>query len=173
MTLAYVHKALRSSLVHRLSTHNAYSTLPSAWTHPISTSTKQIHQKSSFLAHASILNGPTDLPLFFAHLESLPRLRKDLKKATHRMSAWKIKNGVQSGQSDGGESGAGNLLAKVVGSHKVHESVLFEFHLSVLLKVSLADIVVVVWRWYGGQQLGPKRWRIISQVAGEAMGQLK
>jgi hypothetical protein len=34
------------------------------------------------------------------------------------------------------------------------------------------DVVVVVWRWYGGRQLGPKRWKIISQVAGEALSQL-
>ncbi|KAH8828175.1 hypothetical protein DL96DRAFT_1709461 [Flagelloscypha sp. PMI_526] len=126
----------------------------SSWHNPIGASTKIICQRSAFLAHATILTSPDQVEDVFAHLNSLPRVSKDLKKATHRMYAWKTHSGLQ-GQHDGDESGAGNLLNKIVAAHKGHP-----------------DVLVIVWRWYGGQPLGPKRWKIISQAAREALAQL-
>ncbi|KAG6813737.1 hypothetical protein H0H92_007689 [Tricholoma furcatifolium] len=65
------------------------------------------------------------------------------------MYAYRV--GMQQGQSDGGESGAGDRLAR-------------------LLLLSNADnVLVVVSRWYGGVKLGSDRWRCISDVAKEAL----
>jgi putative IMPACT (imprinted ancient) family translation regulator len=83
-------------------------------------------QRSTFLAHATILKDFKDLGAFFEHLSDIdPRLSKDIRKATHRMYAWKTKKGDLKGQNDGGESGAGNLLARIVGSHKAHDGMYF------------------------------------------------
>lgn len=55
------------------------------------------------------------------------------------------------GQHDGGESGSGDHLAR-------------------LLDLSgCDDVVVVVSRWYGGVKLGSDRWKRISDVAKEAL----
>lgn len=54
-------------------------------------------------------------------------------------------------QDDGGEKGAGDILA------------------SVLERAGANNVLVVVWRWYGGVPLGGERWRIIGQVAREAL----
>jgi hypothetical protein len=55
------------------------------------------------------------------------------------------------GDSDGNENGAGERLAR-------------------LLELSgCTNVVVVVWRWYGGVQLGSDRWRRISEVAKVAL----
>jgi hypothetical protein len=55
------------------------------------------------------------------------------------------------GQSDGGEGGSGDRLARL------------------LRLTGCEDVVVVVWRWYGGVQLGSDRWKRISEVAREAL----
>jgi putative IMPACT (imprinted ancient) family translation regulator len=58
---------------------------------------------------------------------------------------------VACGQNDGGESGSGDRLAR-------------------LLELSNCDeVIVVVSRWYGGTKLGSDRWKHISQVAKEAL----
>lgn len=57
------------------------------------------------------------------------------------------------GQNDGGENGAGDLLARLL---ELSES---------------EDVLIVVWRWYGGVQLGSERWRKISEVARDALNQ--
>lgn len=54
-------------------------------------------------------------------------------------------------QDDGGEKGAGDILS------------------SVLERAGANNVLVVVWRWYGGVPLGGERWRIIGQVAREAL----
>ncbi|KAF8170338.1 hypothetical protein K438DRAFT_1854477 [Mycena galopus ATCC 62051] len=55
------------------------------------------------------------------------------------------------GQSDGGEGGSGDRLARL------------------LRLTGCEDVVVVVWRWYGGVKLGTDRWKRISEVAREAL----
>lgn len=55
------------------------------------------------------------------------------------------------GQSDGGEGGSGDRLER-------------------LLRLNgCEDVVVVVWRWYGGVKLGADRWKRISGAAREAL----
>lgn len=63
-------------------------------------------------------------------------------------------NGVERvacGQNDGGESGSGDRLSR-------------------LLELSKCEkVIVVVSRWYGGTKLGSDRWKHISEVAKEAL----
>ncbi|ESK93681.1 hypothetical protein Moror_1498 [Moniliophthora roreri MCA 2997] len=128
------------------------------WPHPITASDRIYDRKSVFLAHASHLPSKTHLAPFLNHLTSLP----ELKRATHCMYAYRTteaSSGHQSGattriiigQNDGGESGAGNQLSR-------------------LLEVTgCENVVIVVSRWYGGVQLGSDRWKRIAHVAKEAL----
>jgi len=90
---------------------------------------------------------PAQLPHFLEYLRALPRT--NVKRATHCMYAYRAA-GV-AGQSDGGEGGSGDRLARL------------------LRLAGCEDVVVVVWRWYGGVKLGADRWKRISEVAREAL----
>lgn len=131
--------------------HLTGSTSSSEWPHTIYASNRITDRKSVFLAHASTLPNPSSFPLFLAHLTALPAL----KRATHCMYAYRTSNPVTSqpvlGQNDGGESGSGDKLARL------------------LELAGCENTVVVVSRWYGGVQLGSDRWRLISGVANEAL----
>ena len=75
------------------------------------------------------------------------------------MYAYRVRDASQGsspcslGQNDGGEHGAGDVLARLL---ELSES---------------EDVLIVVWRWYGGVQLGSERWRKISEVARDALNQ--
>nr|GAT57904.1 predicted protein [Mycena chlorophos] len=97
--------------------------IPTDWPHPIYSSARLTLRKSVFLAHASTLSEPDALPQLLSHLRA-----SEAKKATHCMYAFRAANKVE-GQADGGESGSGDRLAR-------------------LLQLSSSqDVVVVVWRW--------------------------
>ncbi|KAJ7690697.1 ribosomal protein S5 domain 2-type protein [Mycena rosella] len=117
------------------------------WPHPLYASSRLTDRKSIFVAHASILSHPAYLPRFIEHLHALPRL--NVKRATHCMYAYRAA-GV-AGQSDGGEGGSGDRLERL------------------LRLTGCENVVVVVWRWYGGVKLGADRWKHISEVAREAL----
>ncbi|KAJ3986754.1 ribosomal protein S5 domain 2-type protein [Lentinula detonsa] len=134
-----------------------YSTAIPEWPYPIYASERLHDRKSIFVAHASRLPNDALFPLFLEVLTASPKL----KKATHCMYAYRTselqcstsnsKSTMITGQHDGGESGSGNHLAR-------------------LLDVTgCENTVVVVSRWYGGVQLGGDRWRRITHVAKEAL----
>ncbi|KAG7449761.1 ribosomal protein S5 domain 2-like protein [Guyanagaster necrorhizus] len=122
----------------------------SRWPRPIYASERITIHKSTFLAHATEIRDGDMVPEFIDHLTSLPQL----KRATHCMYAYRVSSEstkLSLGQQDGGESGAGDHLAR-------------------LLELSRCEnVVVVVSRWYGGVQLGSERWRRISEVAKDAL----
>ncbi|KAI8984856.1 hypothetical protein BD414DRAFT_372712, partial [Trametes punicea] len=137
--------------------------------------------KSTFQAYASALplspstgllqdhNAPVSA---FMRRQVLPRLLADLhdkeprtRRASHVMYAWRLRSHLSTasqaanfapgpvlyGSSSGGEAGAGKRLER-------------------LLELSnCEDVIVVVFRWYGGVKLGPERWKCISSVAKEAL----
>ncbi|KAE9408656.1 ribosomal protein S5 domain 2-like protein [Gymnopus androsaceus JB14] len=131
-----------------------FSTEIPSWPYPIYASERLHDRKSIFVAHASALPNDTMFPLFLEMLTASPKL----KKATHCMYAYRTqssssisKSKVVTGQHDGGESGSGNHLAR-------------------LLEVTgCENTVLVVSRWYGGVQLGGDRWRRITEVSKEAL----
>ena len=143
-----------------------YST--STWDSPIATSDEVTHLKSKFQAYASrVTRLPPSLehgnfagwmraetmPQYLAHLHEVePRTRR----ASHAMYAWRLRPSTPGssslfGSSNGGESGAGERLER-------------------LLELGHCEnVALVVFRWYGGVKLGSDRWRCISAVAKEAL----
>lgn len=111
-------------------------------------------QKSNFIAAFS-----HSLPV--KALQRLP----EFQSATHRIAAWRKRSQQQSltpatkvlydlGYDDDGEKGAGSRLRHVLDDMKV-------------------EGVVVVARWYGGQNIGPIRFTHIENTAKEAIWRWK
>ncbi|GLB37375.1 putative uncharacterized protein family UPF0029 [Lyophyllum shimeji] len=123
----------------------------SPWPYHIYASDTIRDRRSTFLAHASTLPSSSAFPAFLDHLSNLPVL----KRATHCMYAYRTTNAtdatVATGQDDGGESGSGDRLARL------------------LELTGCESVVVVVSRWYGGVKLGSDRWKRISDVAKDAL----
>ena len=108
--------------------------------------------KSTFVARALQVSSMTDVTDAVSHLVST---NKKVASATHNIKAWRIKNqdsaGLVQDYDDDGETAAGGRL----------------LHLMQLMDVS--NVLVVVTRWYGGVKLGPDRFRVINNVAREAL----
>ncbi|KAI0711089.1 hypothetical protein C8Q72DRAFT_235178 [Fomitopsis betulina] len=121
----------------------------SSWPCPIASSSILVRSKSTFEAFASGLPrrgtlgaAQDDAAQFITHLKAtISRTRR----ATHAMWAWCSEGASRA--DDGGEAGAGERLERLVEG----------------------DVVLVVFRWYGGVPLGSQRWKCISQVAKEAL----
>jgi hypothetical protein len=117
------------------------------WTH-----TEVVTEKKSvFVARAAPVTSIDQAKQYLAHLLATD---KKVAKATHNITAWRIRgeNGVQYQDcDDDGETAAGGRV----------------LHLLELMGVW--DVMVVVTRWYGGVQLGPDRFRIINQSARDAL----
>lgn len=108
-------------------------------------------KKSVFVARAAFVESVDQAKAYLAHL-----LESDKKvaKATHNITAWRIRgdSGVQFQDcDDDGETAAGGRL----------------LHLLELMGVW--GVMVVVTRWYGGVQLGPDRFRFINMCARDAV----
>jgi Uncharacterized protein family UPF0029/RWD domain len=106
-----------------------------------------IELKSVFVARSSPVSSPDQAKQYLQHLLDSD---KKIRSATHNITAWRIKgeNGVTFQDcNDDGETAAGGRL----------------LHLMQLM--DLWNVMVVVTRWYGGHQLGPKRFSIINTVA--------
>lgn len=106
--------------------------------------------KSVFVAQCATVSSPEQAVRYVQHLVDN---NKKVRSATHNITAWRIKgeNGVtfQDCDDDGEAAAGGRVL-----------------HLMQLM--DLWNVMVVVTRWYGGHQLGPKRFSIINTVARDA-----
>ncbi|KAH7374206.1 ribosomal protein S5 domain 2-type protein, partial [Cadophora sp. MPI-SDFR-AT-0126] len=106
-----------------------------------------IEMKSVFIARAVPVSSPDQAKNYVQHLMDSD---KKVRSATHNITAWRIKgdNGVtyQDCDDDGETAAGGRVL-----------------HLMQLMDIW--NVMVVVTRWYGGHQLGPKRFSIINTVA--------
>lgn len=113
-------------------------------------------KKSVFLARASAVSSPSQAHFFISHLLATD---KRTSKATHNISAYRIRSSSSSPGSelvfqdcdDDGETAAGGRLLRL------------------LQIMDVWGVLVVVSRWYGGVRLGPDRFRIINQVARDAV----
>lgn len=104
-----------------------------------------------FVARVAMVSSPQEAKRFLRHLLATD---KKAAKATHNITAWRIKgdSGVQFQDcDDDGETAAGGRL------------------LHLLELMGTWNAMVVVTRWYGGVRLGPDRFRIINQVARDAV----
>ncbi|CZR69553.1 related to YIH1 Piecemeal microautophagy of the nucleus (PMN) [Phialocephala subalpina] len=109
-----------------------------------------VELKSVFIARSAPVSSPNQAKQYLQHLLDSD---KKVRSATHNITAWRIKGeGGATFQDcdDDGEAAAGGRV----------------LHLMQLM--DLWDVMVVVTRWYGGHQLGPKRFSIINQVARDA-----
>ncbi|PQE28044.1 RWD repeat domain-containing protein [Rutstroemia sp. NJR-2017a WRK4] len=109
-----------------------------------------IELKSVFVARSAPVHSPEQAKNYVQHLLSSD---KKVRSATHNITAWRIKgdSGVTFQDcDDDGETAAGSRV----------------LHLMQLM--DLWNVMVVVTRWYGGHQLGPKRFSIINTVARDA-----
>ncbi|KAH7413746.1 ribosomal protein S5 domain 2-type protein [Phaeosphaeria sp. MPI-PUGE-AT-0046c] len=108
-------------------------------------------RKSVFLARVAPVASPAQARQYVAHLLATD---KKAARATHNMTAWRIKGANDSSYQDcddDGETAAGSRM----------------LHLMQLMDVW--NVMVVVTRWYGGVLLGPDRFRIINSAAREAL----
>lgn len=121
---------------------------PPAWT----LSTAVTEKKSVFLARAAHCTSVATAKASIAHLLATD---KKAARATHNITAWRIRDPETSATyqdcDDDGETAAGSRL------------------LHLLQVMDAWDVIVVVTRWYGGIHLGPDRFRLINQVAREAV----
>ncbi|KAI0751818.1 hypothetical protein C8Q80DRAFT_599831 [Daedaleopsis nitida] len=155
------HSVLQAAIRRRHHTHSP------AWHAPIASSDELTHLKSTFQAYVTLMptgNLPEQqqipaamkgdvLPTLLSHLQDVePRTRR----ASHDMYTWRTCPSTSSssaiyGSSNGGEAGAGERLER-------------------LLELgNCENVILVVFRWYGGVKLGSDRWRCISSVAKEAL----
>jgi hypothetical protein len=124
--------------------------LSSAAAPPWTLSEVVIEMKSVFVARCAPVSSPDQANRYLQHLLDSD---KKVRSATHNITAWRIRG--ESGVTyqdcdDDGETAAGGRV----------------LHLMQLM--DLWDVMVVVTRWYGGHQLGPKRFSIINTVARDA-----
>ncbi|PBP23152.1 UPF0029-domain-containing protein [Diplocarpon rosae] len=109
-----------------------------------------VEMKSVFVARSAPVSSPDEAR---SYLQRLLESDKKVRSATHNITAWRIKgeNGVayQDCDDDGETAAGGRVL-----------------HLMQLMDIWNA--MVVVTRWYGGHQLGPKRFSVINAVARDA-----
>lgn len=108
-------------------------------------------KKSVFLARVAPVSSPAQAKQFLAHLLATD---KKAARATHNMTAWRIRGPNDTSYQDcddDGEAAAGGRM----------------LHLMQLMDVW--DVMLVVTRWYGGILLGPDRFRIINTAAREAL----
>lgn len=108
-------------------------------------------KKSIFLARVAPVSSPAQAQSYLAQLLATD---KKVAKATHNITAWRIRGQGETTYQDcddDGETAAGGRV----------------LHLMQVMDVW--DVMVVVTRWYGGVLLGPDRFRIIGSVARDAL----
>jgi hypothetical protein len=108
-------------------------------------------KKSVFLARVAPVSSPAQARQYVAHLLATD---KRAARASHNMTAWRIKGPNDTSYQDcddDGETAAGSRM----------------LHLMQLMDVW--DVMVVVTRHFGGVLLGPDRFRIINTAAREAL----
>lgn len=129
------------------------TTNPNTWTTSPSVTLKQ----STFVARATNITDPSQRPKL---LKSLFEAQPGLRTASHNVWAYRIRaseraisNHPREASHDDGESGAGDLLVRI------------------LRETNAIDTLVVMTRWYGGIMLGPDRWRLMRNVTTQALSE--
>ena len=140
------------------------------WIHSETISQK----KSVFIAHATAITHPSQLP---ALMTSLHATSKNISKATHNISAYRVRSPGQTSSttnatSRSDEAGpAGSAAQGIVYQDydEDGETAAGGRLLHLMQIMDVWNVLVVVSRWYGGINLGPDRFRIINQVAREVL----
>ena len=125
-------------------------------------------KKSVFLARACAVSSPAQAKSYIEHLLATD---KKVAKATHNISAYRIRSAPCSGN---GHSEGGKAKAEITfqDCDSDGEDAAGGRLLHLLQAMGVWDVLVVVSRWYGGVKLGADRFRIINGVAREAVVRL-
>lgn len=122
-----------------------------------STSTSVSLKESTFMARSTTITEPSQRPNL---LKGLMTANPNLRSASHNVWAYRIRPAQSSTSThqreashDDGESGAGDLLLRV------------------MRETNVVDTIVVMTRWYGGIMLGPDRWRLMRNVVTGALSE--
>ncbi|KAK0117693.1 hypothetical protein ONS95_012022 [Cadophora gregata] len=109
-------------------------------------------KSSTFVARSITITSPADAT---SALQTLLSENKDLREASHNISAWRVQgsHGILESSNDDGESGGGRHI------------------LGLLQADNIVGVLLVVTRWYGGILLGTDRWRLMSMVSRDALSQ--
>jgi hypothetical protein len=130
-----------------LTENPAVNMVPPKWT----LSEATMVNKSVFVARACPVENMADVTNAVSHLLAS---NKKVASATHNIKAWRFRDAsgaTTQDYDDDGESAAGGRM----------------LHLMQLMDVW--NVLVIVTRWYGGVKLGPDRFRVINNVAREAL----
>ncbi|KAH6678660.1 hypothetical protein B0J14DRAFT_559784 [Halenospora varia] len=117
------------------------------------TSSTITSKQSTFIARSIIVTSPTQAK---ATINALTSTHPSLKTASHNITAYRIilpSGSILEDSNDDGESKAGACILRVLKDH------------------NLTNVLLVVSRWYGGIFLGPDRFRIMTDVAKDALAQ--
>ncbi|KAH8808448.1 hypothetical protein F5884DRAFT_792256 [Xylogone sp. PMI_703] len=119
------------------------------WTISASVTLKQ----STFVARSIAVSSSSEAR---ASVQKLLAENKDLQEASHNITAWRVQGSqgrIIEECDDDGEKGGGSHLLELLRSN------------------GTTGILLVVTRWYGGIMLGTDRWKLMSQVARDALSQ--
>jgi hypothetical protein len=116
----------------------------------IFTGSKIVDRKSIFQAHLAIVRSREEVEQFRAELLT----DRKIARARHNMLAYRIQTpggSIIYDNDEGEEAGAGRRMSEL------------------LEMMNATNVAVIVTRWYGGIQLGPDRFRHISNAAREVL----
>jgi regulator of replication initiation timing len=104
---------------------------------------------STVMGHAASISNPQDIPAVLAKLYQ-DRL---IAAADHNMYAYRIgrTTNLKEGCNDDKEYGAGTALLKQLREDR------------------RSNVIVIVTRWFGGKHIGPRRFELFKECAGEAL----
>ncbi|KAF5502703.1 Protein IMPACT-A [Colletotrichum aenigma] len=126
---------------------------PSRWT----TSTQVTLKSSTFVARVSTLDQPSQVSSI---LHSLLTSEPSLQTATHNAWGYRLYQGDRDGDGNGGAC---------EGCEDDGETGCGEFILRLMRETGATGAIVVLTRWYGGEMLGPDRWRLMRTCVIEAL----
>ncbi|KAG9770161.1 UPF0029-domain-containing protein, partial [Aureobasidium melanogenum] len=135
---------------------------PPAWTmsEPLTVN------KSTFVARACPVSS---LPEAMDSISHLLATNKKVAGATHNITAWRIQgSNVLSGNQHKG-IGPASAMTTIQDCDDDGETAAGGRLLHLMQLMDVWNVLVVVTRWYGGVKLGPDRFRLINQVAREAL----
>ncbi|KAK1974320.1 hypothetical protein LZ30DRAFT_754784 [Colletotrichum cereale] len=134
--------------------HGSAASTPSPW----STSRQITFKSSTFVARVTSVRDDGQAS---ALIRSLLSSEPYLQTATHNAWGYRVRKQGQEGKlseihevcEDDGETGCG------------------EFILRLMREAGVDNVAVILSRWFGGEMLGPDRWRLMRNVITEALSQ--
>ncbi|OHE94542.1 hypothetical protein CORC01_10175 [Colletotrichum orchidophilum] len=140
--------------------HGGVASTASPW----SVSRQVTFKSSTFVARVANISNSTEAS---GLVRSLLLSEPQLQTATHNVWAYRVRRQGQ-GEQGGQDKGLGEVWEA---SEDDGETGCGEFIQRLIREAGITDVVVVLNRWFGGEMLGPDRWRLVRNVVTEALSQ--